>query len=106
RPRRGIGLMFTLFLERQQDLLEQLGSERQQKHQQLERYRQHVDLLSDVDQYLGAVGSHSALYHQNRLALRRQLGNMLEDQRHELALAQVDLNYQQQQLVRQFGKVK
>ncbi|EKE73969.1 flagellar FliJ family protein [Gallaecimonas xiamenensis] len=98
--------MFDLFLERQQNLLENLGSQKVQKHQQLEQHRQRVELLSDVDQHLGQVASHSALYHQNRLALRRQLGDMLASQQQEMELAQLDLNYQQQLLLKQFGKVK
>ncbi|MED5526529.1 flagellar FliJ family protein [Gallaecimonas pentaromativorans] len=98
--------MFERFLARQQALLDELGQQKNHSRQQLEQHRQRFEILCEFDQSLGQVQSHSALFHQNRLALRGQLGELLASQRQEMELAQLDLNYQQQMLLRQFGKVK
>ncbi|WKE66524.1 hypothetical protein PVT67_04550 [Gallaecimonas kandeliae] len=98
--------MLQLFLERQQQLLDDLGAGKAQKDRASQLHRQRLEALEAVDQHLAQVASHSALFHQNRLALRQQLGTLLASQQQEAELAQLEQAHQQQLLLRQFGKVK
>lgn len=99
--------MFNRFLEQQQDLLEQLGSDKQQKWQRFQLEQRRLDSLKQIHQELGLSGSSTtAFLQQNRLALRQQLSQLLDSQEQEVTLAKLELDHSQRQLLGQFRKVK
>ncbi|WP_115719451.1 flagellar protein [Gallaecimonas mangrovi] len=98
--------MLKRYLERQQKVLESIGNEKIKSEQERQRQLERLKSLNTFDAHLSEVNSGNALIHQNRLALRHQLENLLVTQQQETDLAQLDWLHQQQQLLRQFGKVK
>lgn len=98
--------MFTRFLDLQQEKLEQLGAEKQsqQARQQLEQ-RRYDSLKFFVDSMSQPEGG-SALYLRNRLAMRSQLGTLLDSQEQELQLSELELQASQRALLTQYGKVQ
>lgn len=98
--------MIDRFLDQQKRKLEEIGSEKQKQWQQLELERNRYLQLRAIHEDLAYGTEKNALYHQNRLAMRQQLSVMLESQEQEVALAQLELDHKQQQLLNQFRKVK
>src|SRR5690606_19799641 len=98
--------MIDRFLDQQKRKLEEIGSEKQKHWQQFELERNRYLQLRSIHDQLGHGPEKNALYHQNRLAMRQQLGVLLESQEQELALAKLELDQKQQLLLKQFRKVK
>ena len=98
--------MINRFLDQQKRKLEEIGSEKQKHWQQFELERNRYVQLQSIHDQLGHGPEKNALYHQNRLAMRQQLSVLLESQEQEMALAKLELDQKQQQLLTQFRKVK
>jgi len=98
--------MIDRFLDQQKRTLEEIATEKQKQWRQheLEQHR-YLNLKAFHDE-LAHGPEKNALYHQNRLAMRQQLGVLLESQEQELALAKLELDQKQQLLLKQFRKVK
>lgn len=98
--------MFNRFLDQQQKTLERLGNDKQQQQQRHQQEQQRYDSLKFYVDSMASGASGNALVHQNRLAMRHQLNQLLDQQADELLLAGKELEARQQALLAQFGKVK
>lgn len=99
--------MIKPFLELQQRELTTLGEERGRLREQLQREERRVDSLAMLAQSLaGMPGPAHPLHWQNRQGMRQQIHRLQAHQQQQLALAHSDLQRHEQQLLRQFGKVK
>ena len=98
--------MFNRFLDQQQKTLERLGNDKQQQQLRHQQEQQRYDSLKFYVDSMASGASGHALVHQNRLAMRHQLNQLLDQQADELLLAGKELEARQRALLAQFGKVK
>ncbi|MCG8517624.1 flagellar FliJ family protein [Marinobacter sp. CA1] len=98
--------MFNRFLDQQQKTLERLGNDKQQQQLRHQQEQQRYDSLKFYVDSMASGASGNALVHQNRLAMRHQLNQLLDQQADELLLAGKELEARQRALLAQFGKVK
>lgn len=98
--------MFNRFLDQQQKTLERLGNDKQQQQQRHQQEQHRYDSLKFYVDSMASGASGNALVHQNRLAMRHQLNQLLDQQADELLLAGKELEARQRALLAQFGKVK
>ncbi|GAA3560946.1 flagellar FliJ family protein [Marinobacter xestospongiae] len=98
--------MFHRFLDQQQKTLERLGNDKQQQQLRHQQEQQRYDSLKFYVDSMASGASGNALVHQNRLTMRHQLNQLLDQQADELLLAGKELEARQRALLAQFGKVK
>ncbi|WP_033138165.1 lateral flagellar protein LfiJ [Aeromonas finlandensis] len=99
--------MLKSYLGLQQEALESLGSERQRLRELALREEQRAQKLQDVIASLrpGSDQFHPLLW-QNKQKMDGQLRRLLSHQVQQSALARLDLERHEGELVRQFGRVK
>lgn len=98
--------MFDRFLDLQQEKLEQLGVDKQTRQTRHELEQQRYDSLKFFVDSMAHHETGSALYHRNRLAMKKQLGTLLDSQEQELLVAGLELDASRKALLAQYGKVK
>lgn len=99
--------MLKSFLDLQQRELDSLGEERGQLRERLSREELRGERLGGLyDELSRQRGPAHPLHWQNRQGLRQQVQNLMHHQQQQTNLARLDLAHHEQQLLRQFGKVK
>ncbi len=99
--------MLKSFLDLQQRELDSLGEERGQLRERLSREELRGERLGGLyDELSRQRGPAHPLHWQNRHGLRQQVQNLMHHQQQQTNLARLDLAHHEQQLLRQFGKVK
>ena len=99
--------MLVTYLGLQQGTLEEMGKERQRLRELAQREEQRALQLQEVIGNLGkGGGGFHPLLLQNRQQMDGQLRRLLSHQVQQSALARIDLERHEQQLRRQFGRVK
>ncbi|MGL6335441.1 lateral flagellar protein LfiJ [Aeromonas jandaei] len=99
--------MLKSYLGLQQEALEALGKERQRLREEAIREEQRALRLQEV---IGSLSPGSATFHpllwQNKQQMDRQLCHLLAHQVQQSALAKLELERHEGEVVRQFGRVK
>ncbi|MCO4208805.1 lateral flagellar protein LfiJ [Aeromonas hydrophila] len=99
--------MLKSYLGLQQDALENMGKERQRLREDAMREEQRALRLQEV---IGSLHSGSATFHpllwQNKHQMDGQLRQLLAHQMQQSALARLDLERHEGEVLKQFGRVK
>ena len=99
--------MLKSYLGLQQDALEVMGKERQRLREEAMREEKRALRLQDV---ISTLSTGSAIFHpllwQNKQQMEGQLRHLLVHQVQQSALAKLDLERHEGQVLKQFGRVK
>ena len=99
--------MLKSYLGLQQDALEVMGKERQRLREEAMREEKRALRLQDV---ISSLSTGSATFHpllwQNNQQMEGQLRHLLVHQVQQSALARLDLEHHEGQVLKQFGRVK
>jgi flagellar biosynthesis chaperone FliJ len=99
--------MLKSYLGLQQDALEVMGKERQRLREEAMREEHRALRLQDV---ISSLSPGSATFHpllwQNKQQMEGQLRHLLVHQEQQSALAKLDLERHEGQVLKQFGRVK
>ncbi|MEV3817302.1 lateral flagellar protein LfiJ [Aeromonas salmonicida] len=99
--------MLKSYLGLQQDALEVMGKERQRLREEAMREEKRALRLQDV---ISSLSTGSSTFHpllwQNKQQMEGQLRHLLVHQVQQSALARLDLEHHEGQVLKQFGRVK